>query len=184
MRERDDALSNSSENATFDAVLAARYSRRQMLAGGLVAAGAALLGTGGLRPAPARAAGGLLGFRSVPVSKADTVVVPPGYTAEVLYAWGDPIGDGPPFKPDASNTVAEQARQAGMHHDAIHYYPLPRGSDSSAHGLLVMNHEYTDDGILHPDGMESWTAEKVAKAQAAHGVSVIEVAQADGRWRV
>ena len=38
-----------------------------------------------------------------------------------------------------------------------------------------MNHEYTDDGLLHPDGMKTWSAEKVRKAQAAHGVSVIEV---------
>ena len=38
-----------------------------------------------------------------------------------------------------------------------------------------MNHEYTDDGLLHADGMKTWSAEKVRKAQAAHGVSVIEV---------
>ena len=184
MRQADDALSNPSSNPSFEAVLAARYSRRQVLAGGLVAAGAALLGTGGLRPGPARAASGLLGFPGVPVSTADAVVVPPGYSADVLYAWGDPIGDGPAFRPDATNTIADQERQAGMHHDAIHYFSLPLGSDSSTRGLLAMNHEYTDDGLLHVGGMEPWTAEKVAKSQAAHGASVIEVASADGRWRV
>ena len=47
-----------------------------------------------------------------------------------------------------------------------------------------MNHEYTDDGLLHADGMKTWTAEKVRKAQAAHGVSVIEVELKDGRWQV
>jgi secreted PhoX family phosphatase len=184
MKQADDALSNPSSNPAFEAVLRARYSRRQVLAGGLVAAGAALLGPAGLRPRTAQGASGLLGFRGIPVSKADTVVVPPGYTAEVLYAWGDPIVDGPAFKPDASNTVADQERQAGMHHDGIHYFPLPMGPTSSTRGLLAMNHEYTDDGLLHPDGMEPWTAEKVAKSQAAHGVSVIEVASVDGRWRV
>ena len=40
-----------------------------------------------------------------------------------------------------------------------------------------MNHEYADDGLLHSDGMATWTAEKVRKSQAAHGVSVIEVEQ-------
>jgi hypothetical protein len=184
MREPDDALSNHSENPTFESVLVTRYSRRQLLTGGLVAAGAALLGRGGLGPPTARAAEGLLGFRGVPVSRADTVVVPPGYTAEVLYAWGDPIADGPEFRPDASNTTADQERQAGMHHDAIHYFPLPLGSDSSTRGLLVLNHEYTDDGLLHPGGMEPWTAEKVAKSQAAHGISVVEVAWTNGRWGV
>ena len=47
-----------------------------------------------------------------------------------------------------------------------------------------MNHEYTDDGLLHVDGMEPWTAGKVAKSQVAHGVSIIEVAFADGQWKV
>ena len=60
----------------------------------------------------------------------------------------------------------------GMHHDGIHFFPL---DGSSTRGLLVMNHEYTDDGLLHADGMKTWSAEKVRKAQAAHGVSVIEV---------
>src|SRR5262245_46388223 len=131
MRQADDALSNPSPNRSFETVLAARYSRRQLLAGGLVAAGAAFLGRSGLRPEPARASSGLLGFRGVPVSTADAVVVPPGYSADVLYAWGDPIGDGPAFRPDATNTIADQERQAGMHHDAIHYFPLPLGGDSS-----------------------------------------------------
>src|SRR5262245_18511700 len=35
--------------------------------------------------------GPLLGFQGIPVSAADTVVVPSGYTAEVLIAWGDPV---------------------------------------------------------------------------------------------
>ena len=107
------------------------------------------------------------------------MVVAPGYTAEVLYAWGDPISNGPAFRADASNSWEEQAVQAGMHHDGLHYFPLPAGSVSSNQGLLAINHEYTDDGLLHPGGMQPWTAEKVRKAQAAHGVSVIEV-RADG----
>jgi secreted PhoX family phosphatase len=110
--------------------------------------------------------------------------VPAGYTADVLYAWGDPISDGPAFRRDAGNTVADQERQAGMHHDGIHFFPLPRGSQISTQGLLTVNHEYTDDGLLHPGGMEPWTAEKVAKSQAAHGMSVVEVARANGHWRV
>ena len=71
------------------------------------------------------AAGALFGFHGVPVSKEDEVVVPPGYTAEVLFAWGDPVSDGPAFKADASNTAAEQAQQAGMHHDGLYFFPLP-----------------------------------------------------------
>ena len=67
----------------------------------------------------------------------------------------------------------------------IHFFPLPLGSDSATRGLLAINHEYTDDGLLHVGGMEPWTAEKVAKSQAAHGVSIIEVAFEGGQtWKV
>ena len=42
--------------------------------------------------------------------------------------------------------------------------------------LLAVNHEYTDDGLLHPDGMRTWNADKVRKSQAAHGVGIVESA--------
>ncbi|HUG35782.1 MAG TPA: PhoX family phosphatase [Candidatus Limnocylindrales bacterium] len=179
--DRDDLVSNPSSNATLASVLAARLSRRRLLAGGLAAAGATLLGPA-LRPAAAQ--NGLLGFASVPIWREDTIAVPRGYRAEVLYAWGDPISAGPAFRPDASNTVEDQEAQAGMHHDGLHFFPLPVGGSSSTHGLLAVNHEYTDDGLLHPGGMDPWTAEKVRKSQAAHGVSVVEARLDRGRWSV
>jgi uncharacterized protein len=172
---------NSSSNSTFQEIVSTRLSRRRLLQGGLAAAAVSMLGRATLVQAQVPS---LLGFTGIPVSTADTVTVPPGYTAEVLYAWGDPTSDGPAFQPDASNSAAEQARQAGMHHDGIHYFPLPAGSTTSTRGLLAMNHEYTDDGLLHVGGMDPWTAEKVAKSQAAHGLSVIEVAFVDDRWTV
>ena len=125
--------------------------------------------------------GGLLGFKGIPVSVADKITVPEGYMAQVIAAWGEPVGlsgELPAFKEDASNTAAEQMAQMGMHHDGIHFFP----TDGSKAGLLVMNHEYADDGLLHTDGNKTWSAEKVRKAQAAHGVSVIEIEQKDGKW--
>jgi secreted PhoX family phosphatase len=86
----------------------------------------------------------------------------------------------PEFRMDASNSAADQALQAGMHHDGMHYFPL----NGPAHGLLAMNHEYLDEGLLFPDGMRTWSAEKVAKAQHAVGVSVIEVILQGGEWQV
>jgi secreted PhoX family phosphatase len=186
MKGRENTSANTSRNTTFSEMLRQGVYRRQVLQGGLVAAGMALAGG----PAAvlwrrfAEASTALPGFQGIPVSKTDRVVVPPGYSAQVLYAWGDPVSDGPAFKRDASHTAAEQMLQAGMHHDALHFFPLPMASDNSTRGLLVLNHEYTDDGLLHVGGMEPWTAEKVAKSQAAHGVSIIEVAFADGQWKV
>ncbi|MCP9759050.1 DUF839 domain-containing protein, partial [Aquitalea sp. S1-19] len=180
--------SNESGNPAFSAVLDARLSRRSVLQAG----GAA--GVAGLLPALVQAAPmsekpAVLGFAPVPFSVEDRVVVPQGYVADVLYAWGDQVGIkgmSPAFKPDASNSAAEQEVQAGMHHDGMAFFPLPQGSQAAKHGLLAINHEYTDDGLLHSDGMKTWSGDKVKKAQAAVGVSVIEVEDAGkGRgWRV
>ncbi|WP_418317452.1 PhoX family protein [Piscinibacter sakaiensis] len=167
-------------------------ARRTWLSGGLSALLAGLLPTalsGCTTVPPATgswplAARPLLGFKPVPSSRVDRVIVPDGYRATVIAAWGDPVGIAgqmPAFDPDARNSAAEQALQFGMHHDGIHYISL----DGSRRGLLVMNHEYVDDGLLHEDGLRSWSAEKVAKSQAAHGISVSEVAaDAAGNWQL
>jgi len=162
-------------------------ARRILLRGGLSGTIASLFAPllGGCVSSPAAAAGGpQLGFKSVPVGTADAVVVPEGYVATPAFAWGEPVGlpgHMPAFRPDGGNSAAEQAAQLGMHHDGMHYFPL----DGSRRGLLVINHEYTDDGLLHPDGMKTWNAEKVRKSMAAHGVSVLEIAQdAQGQWSV
>jgi secreted PhoX family phosphatase len=186
----DDNVGNRSGGETFQDVLDARLSRRGVLGGGLAAATTTLLGgtaLGGvdalLRSVPAGAAQTepLLGFEGVPVSTADQVVVPPGYTARVLVAWGDPVSAGPAFNQDASNSAAEQAEQWGMHNDGVVYFKL-RGS---SHGLLVQNNEYADEGLLFADGVADWDAEKTAKSLNAHGVSIVEVTKGRrGEWEV
>jgi uncharacterized protein len=185
----DDFVSNDSDNETFAHVVTARLSRRSVVGGGLAAT--VVAGAGGIGsllnavPAQARDKPGngknLLGFEGIPVSSADAVVVPEGYTARVLIAWGDPVSDGPEFKPDASNTAFEQAWQWGMHNDGVVYFPI----QGSARGLLVQNNEYTDDVLLFSDGIANWDEEKTKKSQAAHGVSIIEITkQRGGQWRV
>ena len=161
--------------------------RRTVLRGGLGALIGGLfapLAVGSLGAcATMGAAGTRLGFKSVAISTADTISVPEGYSYQVIAPWGEAVGvsgENPAFKMDASNTAAEQEVQMGMHHDGIHFY----SQNGSTSGLLVMNHEYSDDGLLHTDGMATWTAEKVRKAQAAHGVSVIEVEQKGGQWQM
>ena len=165
---------NHSATPRFERVLAERdnrskgLSRRNLLKAGVASAVAGSLpfsltscATAGLRRE------GVLGFAAVPLSTADTVRVPAGYTATPLLKWGDPIGHisgSPAFKPDASNSANEQALQAGMHHDGLHYFSLPLGGESSTSGLIALNNEYTDDGLLHTDGFANWSAEKVRRA--------------------
>lgn len=155
---------------------------RRLVLKSAAAAVTALLGpagAGGARADSART----LGFTSVPASLQDAVRVPPEYEFQVLYRWGDPTGiDGqlPVFRSDASNSADEQAAQAGMHHDGMHYFPL--GQDGRR-ALLVLNHEYTDEHQLHADGAKPSTRDKVLKSQHAMGVSVIEIERVPAGWR-
>lgn len=192
--------SNRSGNAPWLAM--SDPARRVWLRGGLGTALAAAFGPmaaalsdcaigASASGAAAGGARGKLGFQPIGTSTADTVVVPAGYTAEVIAPWGEPVGIAgamPAFRPDASNSAADQALQLGMHHDGLHFYPLADGEgqrgERSRRGLLAMNHEYVDDGLLHPGGLADWSAEKVRKSQAAHGVSVVEVALQGDRWQL
>ncbi len=148
-----------------------------------VATVVALLGGCALPRSTALSSGPVLGFTSVPASARDAVVVPPEYAHSVIYRWGDPTGVAgalPAFRPDASNSADDQAVQAGMHHDGMHFFPL---NTQGSRALLVMNHEYTDEGLLHSDGVRVWTAEKVRKSQHAMGVSVIELERLPQGWQ-
>jgi len=187
----DDVSSNPSDNRHFRDVLNTRMSRRGAVRAGTVVAAAGFLAAAGGplgRAEPATAGGRhrpLLGFTPVAAGNADTLVVPEGYVTSVLIPWGTPIQpDGPAWRKDASNPAAEQEQQVGMHHDANCYFPLGHGRDANRHGLLVTNHEYTDNTLLFTDGFTPLTAEKVAKAQAAHGVSIVEIKLIGGEWRV
>jgi secreted PhoX family phosphatase len=177
-------------------IVQARLSRRAVLGGGLAAGVLVFAGTppsqalASVSTGPATAArragrpGGLLGFAPVLPSGDDAVTVAGGYTVQVLIPWGQPLSStGPAWNKDASNTAADQEVQVGMHHDGMHYFPLRgRGGSGPRRGLLVVNHEYVDRTLLYTDGDAVMTVEKVAKALAAHGVSVIELADVDGQW--
>ncbi len=202
----DDICSNPSKNEQFSDILDTYLTRRQVVQGGLATMAATfitlpLTGCGSDDDDDddnSATSGPMLGFTSIAASTADTVRVPPGYSYKVMFKAGDPIGHSsqpagqPAYKPDASNTAAEQALQIGMHHDGMHFFPLPLGSNSSTHGLLVMNHEYADDGLLHVGGIDvpsenfvsptGWTAEKVLKCQNAHGVTILEIRKQGTDW--
>ncbi len=157
--------------------------RRSVLTSGIATVLALLSGGCATSTAPTSSVD-MPGFSPVPPSASDTLVVPDGYEAQLLYKWGDPTGmEGtlPPWRPDASTTADDQALQAGMHHDGMHFFPL---SGDGRRGLLVLNHEYTDESLLHADGGRGANSlARVRKSQHAMGVSVIEVAAGPAGWR-
>jgi uncharacterized protein len=205
-RPHDDEDHNTSGNATFQSVLDARLSRRGLLRGGVGTAATAMFGSLAFAgcssdddapapsPAPAPAPSEkLLGFPAVAKSLADAVVVPAGYTASVLYALGDPLSaDTPAFKNDGTDEAFD--KRAGDHHDGMEWFGLgAAGAPSSTateRGLLAMNHEATTDEafasfFVHANGGTSTLprpAAEVDKEMALHGVSVVEIAKANGKW--
>jgi secreted PhoX family phosphatase len=188
----DAISSNPSDNPEFSDILAARVSRRGVLAGGLGTAAIGFLGgavgrAGEVAAAAAPAARPVITFTPVPTGSADAFVVPDGYVADVIIPWGTPIHPGgPAWKKDGTNTAAEQLLQVGAHHDGMHFFPLDdggKGRRRNQRGLLVLNHEYIDQTIHYSDGPTPMTQEKVNKALAGHGVTVIEVELVDGKWR-
>lgn len=198
--DSDWTSSNPSDSTALSDIIGRRVGRRAVLAGGIGAMATTLFGdrlATAQRTAPAVASrpvwpvarpattapSTVLGFAAVAPSTADAVVVPEGYVAQVLIPWGTPMqSSGPAFKPDGSNTAAEQAQQVGANHDGMFLFPI-EGKDPNVHGLLVVNHEYTDLVMLFADGGAAVTPESVDKALQAHGVTVIEVELADGSWK-
>ena len=197
----DDIGHNTSANPSFDGVLQARLSRRSILRGSVGTAAAAVFGSGALAacggsddtPAPAAPTETLLGFSAVGKSLADTVVVPAGYTASVLYALGDPLTAATPAYAN-NGTDSDFENRAGDHHDGMEWFGLSAAGLPSAtsvdRGLLAMNHEATTDEnrssfFLHANGGTSALprpASEVDKELAIHGVSVVEVRKTGAAW--
>lgn len=152
-------------------------SRRRLVFGSAGALGMASFLGGGVLSFGARAqtvtpGSALLGFKGIAASAADEVIVPPGYRAEVLISWGDPLVDGAaPFDPDGRNSAAEQALQFGDNNDGMSFFPI-----DERHGVMAINNEYVNEPYLFAHGgKKAASLEDVRKSQAAHGVSIVAV---------
>ncbi|MDD3446597.1 MAG: PhoX family phosphatase [Zavarzinia sp.] len=194
VRDSDDLPSNETTAAPFAAVLEERLSRRGMLGLGVAATALGLFG--GFRAKTASAEGAAevpassLTFKEVPHLLDQDMHAPEGYDAQVLIRWGDAVLPGAPAFDPKKQTADAQAKQFGYNNDMIAWFPLPYGSKTADHGLLAINHEYTDPHIMFPGfadekaAYKDTTRDQVEVELAAHGISVIEVKRVDGQWTV
>jgi len=194
--QHDEGSSNTSSNRTFQDVLIGYTSRRAVMKGGLtVAAGtffasSLAFGAAGGKKGPNGPVGqdkknGLINFTPVAVADGSGPVpaISDEYEYQVLIPWGtaldnsvaDYLGD-----PNSRPTAAEQARQIGIGHDGMWFFPFRR---SNTRGLLAINHEFGDNehllGKAFPEG-----AEDVALSQHAHGIAVVEIRKNGGAWEL
>lgn len=139
---------NTSTAPKMADIIAARLSRRGLLQG--VAATAALAGVPETALAQARAGVSSLTFAEVPQGLDDTHHVAAGYKAQILIRWGDKVVKGAPEFDVRNQTAAAQQKQFGYNNDFLAFMPLPAGSRNSEHGLLCVNHEYTNTELMFP----------------------------------
>lgn len=175
---------------SFGAVMEARFGRRQAMAGMLAGAGVALL-DGRVARAMEETAETVstLTFPELAHVLDETHHVPVGYRADVLIRWGDGVVDGAPRFDVTRQSAAAQLKQFGYNNDFIGFMPLPFGSAGRDRGLLCVNHEYTNPelmfaGVTKKNRFTAMTRELVDIEMAAHGHSVLEIANEGGRWSV
>jgi uncharacterized protein len=208
VKDGDDLGSNRSSNRPLLELARTRMSRRTALKGFVTTAAVGALG-GTLTSKFALAQGGgpsTLGFQSLEQVITENHAVAPGYSANILIRWGDPVLPGAPDFDPANQTADAQAKQFGYNCDFLAYFPLPRGSDNSEHGLLHSNHEYTTQALMFPGwtkleagegvaeddragaieeaSLAAQTPEQTRIEMMAHNGSVIEVRKENGAWTV
>jgi len=180
----DDRAVPRTHGTPLRALIDRRLSRREVLRGLAVGGPAVALGVVSRRgPAAGKASPSTLTFQEVPHGVSKDLVVAPGYDAEVLIRWGDPVVAGAAEFDLRAQTAAAQAGQFGYNNDFTAYFPLPRDGRASDHGLLVVNHEYTLARLMFPDPGPD-RAQRTGIEKAAHGVSVVEIRRTGGRWAV
>jgi secreted PhoX family phosphatase len=195
----EDIPVNPSDAPTLGDVINRRFNRRDVLKGMLgVAAAGLLLRTPLVDAASAKTgpaahpaqSGSVFGFDEIVHGVDGDHHVAPGYKAEVLMRWGDGVLPGAPAFDPYAQTASAQLGQFGYNNDFIGFIPLPLGSSNSDHGLLCVNHEYTDEELMFPGlgkydkAFSKLTRELVDIEMACHGGSVIEVRKEQGRWQV
>jgi secreted PhoX family phosphatase len=184
---------NPTANPTMGEIISARFSRRGFLKGSLaVSAIAATVSPLALMQAQEARAdeGSAFSFTEVEAGVDETHHVAEGYDADILLRWGDAVlPDAPEFDP-ANQTAEAQSRQFGYNNDYVGFIPL---DGSSTHGLLVVNHEYTNPHLMFPglvtlaEGemtLEPLSKEQVDVEMMAHGGTIVEIEKVDGKWRV
>ncbi len=178
--ESEDDDRQSLEWTDFETIASRALTRRGVLRRG-VAFGLASFVAGATPLAAAALGNGRLGFNAVDANTRDTVTLPDGYSWQVLARWGDPLwSDGQPFDQESRGTGASQERAFGDNNDGMALF------EDGGRMILAVNNEYTNRPTIYANRSSGLpeNADDVRKGKAAHGVTVMEISEAGGRWTV
>ena len=166
----------------FNQILDQRLSRRRLLQTSTLASASFFLNgcNLGFKTTTPKASSHFPAFAPVAANTFDNVTVPAEYSAEVLISWGDPIlRNAPAFDPKGSTKAHDQQKQFGDNNDGMSFFNL-----DSHRALLAVNNEYTNYRYLFAHQGIKLSAEDVKTAQAAVGVSIIEIQRKNNDWVV
>ncbi|MBB6629293.1 PhoX family phosphatase [Nocardioides sp. KIGAM211] len=185
---------NETDNAYFRDVATRALTRRSVVAAGGALAVGAVAATAYAQPAAAQASGAPRGAANAaarphrlpftpiqPVATTvDDMTVPAGYDWHPIIRWGDPILKGAPAFDANAQTPEAQAAQFGYNND---YLDIIETNRAGTRGLLVCNHEYTNENIMFPPGTDP--EQLIRTVWEAHGLSVVELERKkrNGKWR-
>jgi secreted PhoX family phosphatase len=126
-------------------------------------------------------------FKPIAPTTEDKVIVPEGFTTQIVTAWGDDMGNG---------------LAVGSHHDFQAFMPIDfvekgyslsrphqfwqKPAMSSTDGVLVISHEYLNPMFSNPqwDLKRDFTPEEIAVQKKEVGLSLVRVQNKDGKWEM
>jgi secreted PhoX family phosphatase len=166
------------QNEAFGDVLARNMARRSFLLGAAASVPVLIAGIS-LLPSEAEAAPkDGLAFKPIKASTVDDVLVPEGYSYDVLLKWGDPLTANAPAFNFNEQTVAAQKKQFGYNCDFVGYFKL----EGDKRALLCVNHEYTTGGDMFRGYVPGGKKIQADIEIAAHGGSIVEIVQGAKGW--
>ena len=212
----DNTSSNNSGNRSMQDILSTDLGRRRILQGSLASVATGFFAVS----SPAQAwtwgrghgRGGGWGWQPkridfTPVAVADgsgpVPAISAEYDYEIILPWGDPLEPNGPAWSWPPNP-ADQARQIGIGHDGMWFFPLENEDRRSRygwnhyhdmnpwkrhgnafgqgndHGVLCMNNEYGSNSHVLGKSMPTSLAD-VRTSQHAHGVTIVEIRKRYGR---
>lgn len=170
-------MSQSAQN--WKGLVQSKMSRRGFLRGlsaaGAGAAAMSILPAGVVSAAAAASAakaGMNLTFTPIEATNADDVVLPEGFTYQVVIKRGDV------FTPDG--------RIFGDNADWTGWYPIDglKGGSSEEEGLLVVNNEYLNPLFVSMYTGGEKSLDQVALEKAAVGICTVHLRKVNGKWTV
>lgn len=193
----DNKTSNRSQNRPFEDILNASFSRRNLFKRSAVLSATGFLGAlaGKSLGTKSATAGtvfeqnpGIINFAELTIAQANLNPAVPSisddYEYSVLIPWGTPLYPGGPEytgDPNTRPTADEQTQQVGIGHDGMWFFA--KNGTSNTEGMLCVNHEFgRNTHVLGKELPES--IEDVRLSQHAHGVSVVAIKKARGKWGV